>query len=276
MPPAARRHIRKMRGGAQSHLIEADNGHFYVVKFLNNPQHRRILVNELIASALLEYLQIEAPETTLLEITPDFIKRYPDARIMLGTKEIEPVVGWHFGSRYPGDPSRVAVYDFVPDAILPNVANLPQFAAMLAFDKWISNADARQCVFFRERLAPRSPSSSSGPGVGFVAKMIDHGFAFQGPNWEFLDVPLQGLYPRHKVYDCPLEDFEQCLNRVVNFPEEVLDSAWKHVPPEWIEGEEDELERLLTGLMKRRKRVPDLIRDAVAARPASFPAWSRP
>jgi len=26
-----------MRGGAQSHLIEADDGGFYVVKFSNNP-----------------------------------------------------------------------------------------------------------------------------------------------------------------------------------------------------------------------------------------------
>jgi len=47
----ARRHIRKMRGGAQSHLLEADDGQFYIVKFQNNPQHRRILVNELVASA---------------------------------------------------------------------------------------------------------------------------------------------------------------------------------------------------------------------------------
>jgi len=37
MPVNARRHVRRMRGGAQSHLIEAGDGHFYVVKFLNNP-----------------------------------------------------------------------------------------------------------------------------------------------------------------------------------------------------------------------------------------------
>jgi hypothetical protein len=46
MPASARRLVRKMRGGAQAHLIEADDGHFYVVKFRNNPQGRRILVNE--------------------------------------------------------------------------------------------------------------------------------------------------------------------------------------------------------------------------------------
>src|ERR1039458_10482114 len=59
MPLTAIRHIRKMRGGAQSHLMEADDGQWYVVKFRNNPQHHRVLVNELLASRLLAYLRSE-------------------------------------------------------------------------------------------------------------------------------------------------------------------------------------------------------------------------
>ena len=41
-----------MRGGAQSHLMRCADGHYYVVKFQNNPQHRRILVNELLGTRL--------------------------------------------------------------------------------------------------------------------------------------------------------------------------------------------------------------------------------
>ena len=52
MPLTAVRHVRKMRGGAQAHLLEADDGHWYVVKFRNNPQHRRVLVNEAICATL--------------------------------------------------------------------------------------------------------------------------------------------------------------------------------------------------------------------------------
>jgi hypothetical protein len=33
MPLMAGRHIRKMRGGAQPHPLQADDGQFYVVKF---------------------------------------------------------------------------------------------------------------------------------------------------------------------------------------------------------------------------------------------------
>ena len=69
MPLTAVRHIRKMRGGAQAHLLEADDGHWYVVKFRNNPQHRRVLVNELLAATLLDYLKVSAPETALLRVT---------------------------------------------------------------------------------------------------------------------------------------------------------------------------------------------------------------
>jgi hypothetical protein len=38
--------IRRMRGGAQSHLMRCSDDNYYVVKFQNNLQHRRILVND--------------------------------------------------------------------------------------------------------------------------------------------------------------------------------------------------------------------------------------
>jgi len=34
----AKRFVRKMRGSAQAHLLECDDGSFYVVKFSNNPR----------------------------------------------------------------------------------------------------------------------------------------------------------------------------------------------------------------------------------------------
>jgi hypothetical protein len=37
--------IRRMRGGAQSHLMLASDNNLYVVKFRNNPQHERVLAN---------------------------------------------------------------------------------------------------------------------------------------------------------------------------------------------------------------------------------------
>jgi len=201
MPIEATRLIRKMRGGAQAHLLECDDGHFYVVKFRNNPQHRRILVNEWIAAVFLKYLQISTPETEIVALTPDFLARNPDLYIQLGSRHLEVPPGWHFGSRYPGDPGKVMVYDFVPDLLLDKVVNLNEFLGALVFDKWIGNADARQSIFFRARLQQWSPSGSRQPQrLGFVAHMMDHGYVFDGPHWTFSDSPLQGLYFRPSVY----------------------------------------------------------------------------
>jgi len=40
--------IRRMPGGAQPHLMRCSDEQYYVVKFQNNPQHRRVLANELL------------------------------------------------------------------------------------------------------------------------------------------------------------------------------------------------------------------------------------
>src|SRR5713226_6447212 len=117
------RHIRKMRGRAQSHLMEADDGHFYVVKFKNNPQHRRILVNELVGSELLNYLNIASPIAALIWISEAFLTNNLDLLIDLGTEKTPVQPGWHFGSRFPGDPSETAVYDFMPDNLFHMVTN---------------------------------------------------------------------------------------------------------------------------------------------------------
>jgi len=250
----ARRHIRKMRGGVQSHLLEADDGRFYIVKFQNNPQHRRILVNELVASVFLKYLQVSSAEAALIHVSEEFIRENPNVSIELGTRRVPVSTGRQFGSRYPGNPSKMAVYDFVPDTLLHQVRNLSDFLGVLVFDKWVSNADGRQAVFFRARVREWLPGAAEAHALtmGFVGLMIDHGFAFNGPDWKFTDSPVQGLYPRKLVYGdvASLAQFEPWLERVIHFPEEVVDQALKQVPPEWMPGEQDQFEGMLEQLMR--------------------------
>ena len=45
-------HVRRMRGGAQVQLMRCDDEAYYIVKFQNNPQHLRILANEMLATRL--------------------------------------------------------------------------------------------------------------------------------------------------------------------------------------------------------------------------------
>jgi hypothetical protein len=275
MPIQATRLIRKMRGGAQAHLLECSDGHFYVVKFRNNPQHRRILINEWIASVFLNYLQISTPEAAIVDVPPAFLEANSDVHIQLGSRRMAMEPGWHFGSRYPGDPAKVMVYDFLPDMLLDQVVNVQEFLGVLAFDKWIGNADARQAVFYRARLRQWPPGSAEAPRAGFVASMMDHGYIFDGPHWKFPDSPLQGLYFRPNVYQKVrgFQDFEPWLDRVVYFPDEIVDAAQKQIPPAWMADDAAALEAMLERLMARRRRVPDLIRESTRGRVNPFPEW---
>ena len=46
--------------------MRADDGHFYVVKFQNNPQHLRVLANELLATRLAESVGLPVPITEIV------------------------------------------------------------------------------------------------------------------------------------------------------------------------------------------------------------------
>ncbi len=276
MPVRARALIRKMRGGAQAHLLEGDDGAYYVVKFTNNPQHRRILINEWLACAFLRYLQIHVPETAMIEVRPEFIADNPDLYFSLGSRREPVAAGLHFGSRMAVHPDRVAVFDFLPDKLLHKIENRVDFLGALVFDKWAGNSDSRQAVFFRARAKSWTPLKGEAPArVGFFAQMIDHGFTFNGPHWQFQDSPIQGLYFRTTVYEevRSLESFQPWLGMIENFPVEVIDSAWKEIPRDWLDGDEARLEELLEALLKRRRRVAALIQDVRNKRASAFPNW---
>lgn len=257
-------------------MLEAEDGGFYVVKFTNNPQHRRILVNEWLACAFLRYLQIFVPDTAVIELTPQFLADNPDLHLSIGSERQPVPPGLHFGSRLAVHPERVAIFDFLPDKLLNKVENRVDFLGMLVFDKWVANADTRQAVFFRARAKSWTPLRGEAPAhIGFFAQMIDHGFAFNGLGWQFHDSPIQGLYFRTSVYDevRSLDSFQPWLDMVANFPVEVIDSAWKEIPRNWVEGDEAALEQLLDNLLKRRSRVPALLQEIQRKRSSAFRSW---
>lgn len=277
MPLRARNLIRKMRGGAQAHLIECDDGGYYVVKFTNNPQHRRILINEWLACAFLRYLQIHVPETAVVELTPEFIADTPELYLSMGSRREAIPAGQHFGSKMAVHPERVAVYDFLPDKLLYKIENRADFLGTLVFDKWASNVDSRQAVFFRAKAKKWTPirGETTTTKAGFYAQMIDHGFAFNGPHWGFQDSPIHGLYFRTTVYDevKSIDTFQPWLEMVENFPTEVVDAAWKEIPRGWFDGDEDALEAMLERLLKRRSQTLALVHEMRQTRASTFPNW---
>ncbi len=226
--------------------------------------------------AFLRYLGIATPELAMIRITLEFLGQNPEAGLQLGSSRQPVEPGWHYGSRFPGDPARLVVYDFLPDTLTAQVENRTDFLGTLAFDQWMGNADSRQAIFFRARVREWLPAFEAHPQrLGFVAQMIDHGFIFDGPHWRLHDSPLHGLYFRPRVYQevRGLGDFEPWLDRIVHFPEAVVDQAIKQIPPAWLQGDDGALEQLLELAMRRRKRVASLLEACGQTRTKIFPNW---
>ncbi len=156
MPIQAVQHIRRMRGGAQSHLMRCADGHYYVVKFQNNPQHARVLVNDWLGTRLAELIGLPVPVVDIVDVNRWLIEHTPDLRIELCGRKIVVTPGPSFGSRYVVSLDDGQVHDYLPESMIGRVRNLNHFAGMLAFDKWTCNADGRQAAFWKgkQNLTP--------------------------------------------------------------------------------------------------------------------------
>jgi hypothetical protein len=264
-------HIRRMRGGAQSHLMRCDDNYYYVVKFQNNPQHTRVLVNELLGTKLAARLGLPTVPVEIVAVSEELIRLTPELAVELPRRRIPCQPGLQFGSRYPEDPRKLTLHDFLPDEQLREVENLYHFAGMLVFDKWTCNTNGRQTVFFSEqgKNAERSVNR-------YQAKMIDQGFCFNAGEWNFPDAPLRGLYARNRVYEgvTGIESFAPWLGRLEEqMTERTLDEITRPIPPEWYADDYDAVLRLLEQLHRRRHRVPDLILEAKRSNRQPFRNW---
>ncbi|HKM82497.1 MAG TPA: HipA family kinase [Candidatus Acidoferrum sp.] len=277
-------HIRRMRGGAQAHLMRCSDGNYYVVKFQNNPQHLRVLANELLGTRLASRLGLPTTPVAVVEVSRELIQLTEELCMELARSHTPCAAGLQFGSRYPGDPRRLALYDFLPDERLREVANLHDFAGMLVFDKWTCNTNGRQTLFFEDK----SPASTAAPGdhprapgnspLPYRTLMIDQGFCFNAGEWNFPDAPLRGLYARNRVYEgvTGMESFGPWLERLEHrITERVLAELAGEIPPEWYADDYDAVLRLLEQLQRRRTLVPELLLSAKFSSRQPFPYWVR-
>jgi hypothetical protein len=241
------RFLRKMRGGAQAHLLEANDGRLYVVKFKNNPQHRRILLNEWIAHGLSDLLGISTPAAAVVRVTPEFLEANPGVSILTpaGTRVVSP--GLHFGSRYAGQFE--TAHDILPTLYLKRLKNARDFIGSLILDLWLSNSDRRQAVF-----------TAAAPGQ-FTAWMIDNGNALEGGRWKLSEEALAPVYFNTAVYErCwSAGAVEEWLDALKRIPARAVRRIAASAPREWVEDDDGPLERLLDHLLERRRGVRRLV-----------------
>jgi len=244
-------------------MLGAD-GHAYVVKFQNNPQHKRVLANEFLASRLAVAAGLTAPAVDLVEVSEWLVQHTPELEMDLGRSRVRCQPGLQFGSRFVGGLMPGQVVDFLPAEQLAEVRNLGEFAGILALDKWTGNSNGRQAVFVRKQRERR-----------YRAVFIDFGYCFQAGEWRFEDIPLRGVYFRNDVYQqiAGWESFEPWLTRLESMPAETVWAAASEVPPEWYGGDLGEMESLVEKLLARRTQIRELIEGFGRSDRWPFPKW---
>jgi len=260
---SAVQHLRPLRGGAQAHLLRATDGNCYVTKFQNNPQHIKVLANEMLAGRLGLALGLPIPQVVVIEVSEWLIEHTPELRIQLAGTHIPCRSGKQLGSLYCGSPGMTL--DYLPQELLSKVSNVADFARILVLDKWTCNADGRQAVFYRKK--PRSSR--------YTATFVDQGYCFNAGEWTFPDFPLRGVFANTCVYEAVTgwESFEPALSRA---EEMSCDAIWRcaaDIPEEWYDGDRERLEQLVEALFHRRQTIRRLISIFRESARKPFPNW---
>ena len=240
------------------------DGYYYVVKFQNNPQHTRVLVNDWLGTRLGEMIGLPVPAVAVVDVHPWLVEHTPELRLEMCGQRRMITAGLSFGSRYVVAPTEGQVYDYLPEAMMSSVRNVKDFAGALALDKWTCNANGRQVAFWKK-----------GRERKFHASFIDQGYCFNAGEWSFPDAPLRGVFGRNDVYAgiTGWESFEPWLSKIEAFPESSMWALADEVPSEWYEGGADELEQLLKKLLERRGRVRELVLSFKKSSRGPFPNW---
>jgi len=256
--------IRRMRGGAQGHLMLGADGKLWVVKFQNNPQHSRVLANEMLATRLAAAAGLTVPDTAVVEVSSWLIENTPELEVDHGRERVRCAAGLQFGARYVGGLMPGQVVDYLPEEQLGEIRNLEEFAGMLCLDKWTANANGRQAVFSRKAREKR-----------YSACFIDQGYCFHAGEWRFEDAPLRGVYPRNTVYAnvAVWRSFEPWLTRMETMEPAIVWKAAEEIPPEWYGGDLAELEALVEKLLERRGRIRELVEEFGRSGREPFPKW---
>lgn len=262
---SAVQHLRKLRGGSQSHLLQASDGAWYVTKFQNNPQHVRVLANEMLATRLGLALGLPMPRVETIEVSDWLIEHTEDLRIELAGRKIPCRSGEQLGSLYGGPDSPGRTLDYLPRYLLETVLNIDDFARVLVLDKWTCNSDGRQATFRRKTQRSRR----------FAATFIDQGYCFNAGEWSFPDSALRGVYADNCVYKkvAGWDAFEPTLTRTEQMDANEIWRLAADIPEEWYEEDADGLRRLVETLYARRSMIRSLISEFRESNRNPFPNW---
>ena len=224
------RHIRRLHGGSQPHLMQASDGNHYIVKLQGNPQGTKILANELLASRIAERIGLPVPRVAVVHL-PEEIAACLQFETSEGRSPVVP--GLHCGVKLIVCPLKGRMYHVLPRREEQNVRNRNDVIGGRLFDFWTRNRDLRQNLYWR-RCAEKK----------FSICFIDNGHCFGGPDWKMDDI----IEPPYFAESIDLGILESWIERIETITQEDLSKAASQIPPEWYGADNHALRRMLRAL----------------------------
>jgi len=262
--------MRKLGGGSQPILVRANDGYFYIVKFLDNPQGPNLLFNEALGTELYRRVGLLTPEWRPVHVSEDFLDRYPECWMETQDGRLRPKAGWCFGSRYLSLRNSV-VFEILPNGRFSDISNRRDFWTARVLDAFCGHADNRQALF----LGPDSRS--------LRAYFIDHGHLFWGPFGTDYRSCMASQYLDPGIYaDASAEDADRVQGAILSLDIKAFSNVPGSLPDGWrTEAAISALERFTSQVsdpIKVRKLVGSIlmaenIGEAHARRRSRYADW---
>lgn len=257
--------IRPMRGSNRPVLVRCDDGKYYVLKSAQHSRHGHVLANELFAVQLAKLIGLPVCDAAVVEVPFELDEANCGDASLAPPKGNARATNLQFGSRYPGEPGKVLVVEFLPDRLLRRVSNLAgAFLGGLVFDLWTCNCGRREALFIR---------SATEENFDYSARLIDNDACFNDGNWGRPLAPLARTYDRRVVYDGIRgpDSFEPYLSFIENLTVGQIKECAQDIPPEWYGDDSQAAFALARHLYKWRTSVREAVLSFCSAR-----TWSAP
>ena len=251
----AAKFIRKMRGGSQSSLIETEDGNYYIVKLMQNPQGTEILLNEVLGTEIMKLVGLKTPNWSPIWISERFIEDNPALWYeSANSGRRRPPPGLHFGSKLILPKANEDIYEVLPRSWFSRILHREDFIGMLLFDLWANQRDNRQAIFLQNQESH-----------SIEVTYIDHGCLFGPEDTAKPAKRIRPMYMDPAIYsnidlEATLPHWEA---RIRTLSESVLSSLINRlsIPAQWYTPQD--INRIVSGLVTRRAllgKYADLIR----------------
>ncbi|WCT56902.1 hypothetical protein PQ456_05090 [Paenibacillus kyungheensis] len=240
-------------GSTLPYYINCEDGQTYAVKFKENPQGIKAIVNEYICSELALLLQLPIPKPVLIHLTEEFCSMYGQKLKEHIGSDILP--GVHFGCL-----KLKKAYPIELGSMLNEAINIEIIAELLIFDLFICNSDR----------------DNNGGNLLFDPQqkkiiILDHTHAFDlGTIWEasqlnqrigepFTLLNLNGhVYRKLVPYVKGYNPFNSILEKLKTMTTDQIWNIINSVPNEWLLSPDDKLS-LNNYLCDRKERIEETL-----------------